>query len=184
MHGLQCLSTVLIFCTSGLVLACPQSLADAARKEAERRKMLERQGIEGKIISHDAEKQRGEDNRSEAALTVPKGKNLGQAPSSRNLRGLESLRATLQKLSRDIQHGEERLRLLRSRVESERWQIPKVGRVSRGGNSSSSADRLRIQVEDLEAKLRHWKRTRSELYESGRKAGFLPGELDGKGIVP
>jgi hypothetical protein len=69
-------------------------------------------------------------------------------------------------------------------MESERWQLPKVGKISRGSNNTSARERLRVQIQELEAKLKHWRRERFETYESGRKAGFLPGELDGKGIVP
>jgi len=28
------------------------------------------------------------------------------------------------------------------------------------------------------------RRERLETYDAGRKAGFLPGELDGKGLIP
>jgi hypothetical protein len=69
-------------------------------------------------------------------------------------------------------------------MESERWQLPKVGRITRGSNGTSTRERLRFQILELEAKLKHWRRERYETYESGRKAGYLPGELDGKGLVP
>jgi len=36
---------------------------------------------------------------------------------------------------------------------------------------------------ELEAKLKRLKQERLEAYETGRKAGYLPGELDGKGII-
>ncbi len=95
----------------------------------------------------------------------------------------QTLRATLQKLDREILRGEERLTLLRARMESARWQLPKVGKISRSNNASLS-ERLRVQIQDLEAKVRQWRRERYETYDVGRKAGYLPGELDGKAVTP
>ena len=44
--------------------------------------------------------------------------------------------------------------------------------------------RLREQIEELEIKLKYMREERRENYEMGRKAGYLPGDLEGKGIVP
>jgi uncharacterized protein (UPF0335 family) len=43
---------------------------------------------------------------------------------------------------------------------------------------------LREEIEDLELKLKRLQQERSEVYAEGKKAGFLPGELSGKGIIP
>ncbi len=158
-----------------------QSLVDAARKEAERRKALERQGIEGKVISGGAS--RVTEQPTEAPVPASRAVS-SPARSSRELNTIRTLRAKLQKLDLAIQHGEERLTILRARMESEKWQLPKVGRISRASAGNTARERLGSQIRELEAKLRNWRRERSQAYESGRKAGFLPGELDGKGIVP
>ncbi len=161
--------------------ARPQSLADVARREAERRKALERQGIEGKVISSNAAP--ATEQRTETNMPASR---TGSSParSSREQNTVRALRARVQKLDLAIQHGEERLTVLRARMESERWQLPKVGRISRARTGDTARERLALQIRELEAKLRNWRRERSQTYESGRKAGFLPGELDGKGIVP
>jgi hypothetical protein len=43
---------------------------------------------------------------------------------------------------------------------------------------------LQREIDELESKLKRIRRERQEIYEEGRKAGFLPGELDGRGLIP
>jgi len=175
---------LLILTTTAASVPGQQSLADAARKEAERRKALAQQGVEGKVIQRDPGKGTSGASSTVSARAAAVRENSVRARSSKSEASLRKIRTTLQNLDREIQHGEERLALLRARMESERWQLPKVGRITRGSTSTSSRDRLRFQIQELEVKLKYWRRERFETYESGRKAGYLPGELDGKGIVP
>ena len=44
--------------------------------------------------------------------------------------------------------------------------------------------RLDVQIKDWEVKLKRLRQDSFETYDAGLKAGFLPGELDGKGIWP
>ncbi len=166
-----------------ILSAGAQSLAEAARKEAARRKALEEQGVQAKVIV-------GNPIGTPAART---GGNSGTPPlrdstarskASRSQPSLAALRATLQRLDREIAYGEERLKQLRSKLESARWQLPPAGRISRRSVGSPAPERLRSQIQELEAKVSHMRRERQETYENGRKAGYLPGELTGKGIIP
>lgn len=164
--------------------AAEQSLAEAARKEAERRKALEQQGIEGRVISMDAARATAGSERSGAVLLPDRPSESGTERLRKSQPSLRILRSNLRKLDLEIQHGVERLALLRARMESERWQLPRVGRNSRASGSNSARERLGFQIKELETKLNHLRRERFQTYDSGRKAGFLPGELDGKGVVP
>jgi len=175
---------LLILMTTEAAVLGQQSLADAARKEAERRKALEQQGVKGKVIHRDSGMGTSGGSSRVSAPAASVRENSFGARSSKSEASLQKIRTALRGLDREIQHGEERLALLRARMESERWQLPKVGRITRGSNGTSTRERLRFQILELEAKLKHWRRERYETYESGRKAGYLPGELDGKGLVP
>jgi hypothetical protein len=162
-----------------------QSLADVAREEAERRKGLEQQGIEAKVIEGDITRLAPNGNLSTSTLPSPAPKKTkpssdsGKSPSS-----IRSFRSALQKLDRTIRQDQERLDSRRARLQAEKWALPKVGPVSRGGGSADSQARLQVEIGELESKLKRMRRERSEIYEEGRRAGFLPGELDGKGIIP
>ncbi len=163
-------------------LFCLQSLTDVAREEAERRRVLEQQGIEGKVINPDVVQGGNLTVSTGSPSTAPKStseKSLGTGRTS-----LHSFRTALQKLDRAIRQDEERLELRRARLESERWEIPKSRRSSGRGRTLKSENKLQEEIEDLEIKLRQLRQERSETYDAGKKAGFLPGELDGKGIIP
>jgi hypothetical protein len=178
-----CVILVLAGNLTGSTLAGQRSLAEVAREEAERRRALDEKGIKAKVITADSARVASPAERGLPALpSVPAVASRDRTPGSRASVG--ALRSALQKLDREIQYGRERLALLNARLETERWQIPKVGRNSRGSGGSSARERLAAQIKELEAKVKHWQRERFEIYESGRKAGFLPGELDGKGIIP
>jgi hypothetical protein len=178
-----CAIFILSCCLGGPAFARRQSLAEVARKEAERRRVLDQQGIEAKVITFDSARV---GSTAESGLPVPPAAraSTGQSRARGGRLSIQSLRSNLQKLDREIQYGKERLALLRARMDAERWQLPKAGRISRGGSSTSARERLASQIKELEVKLKHWERERYETYESGLKAGFLPGELDGKGITP
>jgi hypothetical protein len=42
---------------------------------------------------------------------------------------------------------------------------------------------MRWQILELEGKLAGLRRDRVDTFQAGRKAGYLPGELEGRGIV-
>jgi seryl-tRNA synthetase len=161
-----------------------QSLADIAREEAERRKLLEQQGIEGKVVEAD----RGE-LAPDGNITISSGHSAQKQASKRSdsakdRTSARSYRTALQKLDRTIKQDEARLERLRTRLHDERWALPKVGRVSSRGQTTDAQNRLRREIEELQAKLKQMRLERAEVYDRGRKAGLLPGELDGKGIIP
>jgi hypothetical protein len=158
----------------GIFILCLQSLADVARQEAERRRLLDQQGIEAKVI--DGTKiPAGNVSTSADVNKTSKG-----TSSVKDKKSLQSIRNSLEKLDRTIRQEEERLGLRRARLQSERWEALKSGR----GSTGKSQSRLKEEIEELEIKLRSLRDQRSKIYERGKKDGFLPGELDGKGIIP
>jgi hypothetical protein len=168
-------------CLAVLAVFCMQSLADIAREEAERRMLLDQQGIEGKVIDPDKAQSGQNGNLTIFTSTASTAKQKPtDSTSSKEGKSIRSFSTALQKIDRSIRQNEERLQSRRSRLQSQRWEITKEGRSSAGKSQSQ----LREEIEDLEIKLEQLRRERSEVYEAGKKAGFLPGELDGKGIIP
>jgi hypothetical protein len=162
-----------------------QSLADIAREEADRRKRLDVQGVEAKVIDRIPDTSAPD---SDLALSTPDSRDAekSKAPSrtGRDPASPQGYRTALRKLDRAIRKDQERLESLKSRLQSEKWAIAPAGRSSKGVAAEESRNRLRADIEELELKLKELRRERSEVYEEGRKAGFLPGELDGRGVVP
>jgi hypothetical protein len=160
-----------------------QSLADVARKEAERRNQIDQQGIEVKVIESSVASEDSPTTSTSPRTAPPQ----HDSPSgSRSDRGsLKSYRSAIQKLDRQIRQDEMRLESLRAKLQSEKWALPKVGRISR--SSSPAADneaKLQNQIQELQIKLEQARRERLEVYREGKKDGYLPGELDGKGTIP
>jgi len=167
---------------------CPaldlQSLAEAARKEAERRQGLDQQNIKVKRIES-----------SDLAQLAPGGSiSLSLTGSDASLRfaptakppprpSLRSFQSRLQKLDRDILQAEDRLKQLQARAEAERWSPARPAKGSMGFVLSSSARQLASQIQEVEAKLVRLRLDRSNTFQDGRKAGFLPGELENRGII-
>jgi len=165
-------------------IAGAQSLAEAARIEAERRKNLEQRGVEGKVILWKAA---GGQSKVPAADPSPAPNRRAakrQPATGKSRASAASFRSSLQKLDREIGRGEDQLKLLQKRIAAERWAPPKTGRITSSSQSGATLERLTWQLRELEVKLRRLRRERLETYDAGRKAGFLPGELDGKGIIP
>ncbi len=162
----------------------PQSLAELARKEAERRQKIDEQGIRVKRIdSADLQPLAPGGTISvsspefrPASLNTP----VAKAETRPTLR---SFQTRLQKLDRDIGQDDEKLKLLRARADAERWAGTKTSKGSRGSGSGAAQDPLRWQILELEARLAGLCRDRSDTFQAGRKAGYLPGELEGRGIV-
>jgi len=159
-----------------------RSLSEAAHKEAERRRHLDQNGIEGKVVL--------EQDLSEAVLQG----NVSVSSPDFSLKfelqeavpktKVQPYRNALQKYDREIRQNSEKLKSLRAKLQADKWALPKVGKISSSNDSSSSQEKLKAQIQDLELKLAQLRRERLETYDAGRKAGFLPGELDGKGLIP
>ena len=161
-----------------------QSLAEVARREAERRRELDRQGVEAKVIDGDPAQLAPNGNLSTSS-SVPRTRAPGDRTSEARRSGTpRSYRTRIQRLDREIRSREERVAALQERLRKERWALPKVGRLSRSSGSATSQERLQTQIKDLDSKLKQLKRERREVYDEGRRAGFHPGELDGKGLTP
>jgi hypothetical protein len=162
-----------------------QSLAELARKEAERRRALKEQGVSGKVIESGGPALDGNSGRVTTSDTTSSLTALTSGSRAvKNADRAGPYRTKLQSLERQIRQNEEQLRLLKARMASERWAPPKPGRITRNLRTGSSFEDLRWKALQLEAKLKQLRAERLEVYEQGRKAGFLPGELEGKRISP
>jgi hypothetical protein len=179
------ISNIRSCCLAACVFFGAQSLSDVAREEAERRRRIDQQGIESKVIeSGDPRTNREEHRASSSQSSDRQTGSRGEKPSSGDRASVRSYRTKLQKLDRTIRQDEERLELKRRRLESERWALPKPGRLSAGNKSADVQEKLKREIDELQIKLRELRRERTETYAEGLRLGFLPGELDGKGVVP
>ena len=162
-----------------------QSLADLARKEAERRKALQEQGVAGRVVAPDDLQGRTGSGRmtvSDAGTPAPTAQSDTGSPSNRGKP--DAYRTRLQSLDRQIREDQEQLQLLEQRMAAERWALPRAGRIVRNRNYGSPYEDLRWKAEQLRARLSRLREERRKVYEEGRKAGFLPGELEGRRITP
>ncbi|MDR0843101.1 MAG: hypothetical protein LBP68_06755 [Acidobacteriota bacterium] len=185
-----CLATAFLFLN-----LCPlwsaQSLADVARAEAERRRLLDEQGIEGKVVDGtlpewaSSGELHAEDTSPPAAAREKTSKR--DTGDGERLRGtLQKYRAGLQRLDKAIQKEERALESKRRRLETARRAPPapiRLGRVSTRNAAAETMQRLEAEMKDIEANLRQLREERSDLYDEGRRDDFLPGELEGKGGV-
>lgn len=179
-----------MLCRLTLLLLSTQSLADLAREEAERRNAIDQQGIRTRIVTTVEATREPVDAEGEPALhppprsrTVPR----DEAPTHR--RSLNAIKRLLRRLDQSIRKSERELALCRTRLQEGRWELPKVGKASKTGSRQGDAqqraqERLRQRIEEIETELRRLREERRDAYEEGRRAGFHPGELDGKGVVP
>lgn len=162
-----------------------QSLADVAREEAGRRKLLDQTGVGAKVIETDSSSIRPTRN---PAGPTPSSKKSGNESArtalSKNRPAVRSFQTALKKLDEAIRKEEENLRKRRERLRKARWALPKVGRISGRGLTEEDRARILAEIEELELKLKRLRRERAETFDNGRKSGYLPGELEGKGIVP
>jgi len=164
-----------------LIMSAAQrpSLAELARREAERRKEVERTGVAVKEIrSADVHTTSTTGGRAAEAGR----KDHGDVSITRGADGgsLRAYRATLERLAREIRVTDERLAALRRRLDLE---MKKQSTIIGGRRDGSAADKLRAQAGDLEQKLRRLQGERRIAYEEGRRAGWQPGELDGRYVV-
>ena len=161
-----------------------QSLADIARREAERRKQIDQQGIEVKVIERSGSfPSKGNLTTETPAHPLPS-RNESSSDFQEKHAPLKSYRSAIQKLDREIQQGETKIESLRARLQSEKWALPKIGRLSRSRQSAEDQTKLQRQIEELQVKIERAKQERLEIYQAGKKDGYLPGELEGKGAFP
>ena len=99
-------------------------------------------------------------------------------------RRVPGYRTSLQKLDRAIQQTEARLASKRARLRPGSGQIPAAEWRRAKTRLKIAQGRLQAEIEELQLKLKQLRDERFEVYEAGKKAGFMPGELDGKGIIP
>jgi hypothetical protein len=168
---------------AALALAA-QDLGELARREAQRRAGIEAQGgADRKIVQADLERARPGGNVttfSVPALRTP----APPAPRPAGGRTAERYRSALQRLDRQIASVEDRIGALRARAEAEKWEIRRAGRSGSRAPAERAPPKRELAIREQEVKLRRLRQERFETYDAGRRAGFLPGELDGKGIVP
>jgi hypothetical protein len=162
-----------------------QSLVDIAREEAERRRIIDQQGIEAKVIEGSSDQTARNANVTTSSDSGMVSTGPPARPSaSKGKSSPDGYRRSLQKLDREIRQSEERLTSKRARMQAEKWANPKGGKTSNRGQSGASQSQLQAEIEDLQIHLRQLRKERLEVYEDGKKAGFLPGELEGKGHMP
>jgi hypothetical protein len=181
-RGMRSLLTAgsMVLAVFGLVqVSRSQSLVEVARKEAERRQKL-------------ADVQARQIDGANPALVAPGGalsisspgpvmvsaKAAPARPESRE--SLRSYQSRLQKLDREISQTEQKLKVLRLRADAERWAPIKTAKGSRGSGGSATLDQMRWQIQDLETKLAELREERSDVFQAGKRAGYLPGELEGR----
>jgi hypothetical protein len=172
-------------CAILLLLFNVQSLVDVAREEAERRKLFEDQGIVAKVIDENAvgPVRRGNVTTSSEPDAKPKTE-PSRSGSGKSQGSVQTYRNALQKLDRAIQQSEAHLVLMRTRLQDEKRASLKSGKSSNRAGTKDPQVRLQSEIDNLQLKLKQLRDERFEVYESGKKAGFMPGELEGKGIMP
>lgn len=161
-----------------------QSLGEVARQEAERRRKLDHEGKAGKTISDQDLARHGRNGNITISRPEPPRKEAPSSSSGPRRSSVASFQNRLRSLDRQIRQTVDRIAFLQERLAKERWAPPGTGRQSRRGRTHSSEEQLRWQIHSLENRLTSLRQERREVYDTGRKAGFLPGELDGKGIIP
>ncbi len=161
--------------------ATGQSLADLAKKESERRRALDEAGVESKKITNDSVP-RGSNGNVSTGVRTSVSPSRQSAPRGRV--SLTTFRSALKRLDNQIVQTEERLTAARRMLGLERDRLGRSGKLSRSRDVNTARERLALKVQELEGRLKRLREERMETYDSGRKAGFLPGELDGHGQLP
>ena len=185
-ESLFCLATILFCLFAGPeIFPGEQSLADAARSEAARREKIRQLGIEETVIEGNGGCYSGEGNvtLSDPPRTAEPERKSTDSPS-KDRGSLSRIRSQLQKLDRSIRQEETRLEKLQDRIGELRSDSFRISSLSKIPANEESKRKTLEQIEDLEDKLRVLKRERAEIYDNGRRQGFLPGELQGRGIIP
>ena len=172
------LCLIMLLAPAAYAQASSQSLGELAKKEAERRKLLDQQGIEAKKIGQeDVAKLAAKGNVSVSSLP-PDSRPPFVSPTQPGRKpSLEKYRTELRNLDSEIRRNEERLASLRKRRELEQDMPVRLGRGGRVSVARNARALLQNQIQDLEVKLKRLRDERLKTYDAARKAGFLPGEL-------
>lgn len=164
-----------------------QSLADVARAEAERRRLLDEQGIEEKIVEDipSEEAMTGKRLRNDAPPAAARRKTSVRDADSgvRSRDALRKYRTELQKLDKAIQKEEQSLASKRRRLATARRTPPapvRIGHLSARNAAAEAMRRLDAEIKDGEDKIKQLVEERANLYDEGKREGFLPGELEGR----
>ena len=179
------LTTAALLLSGMCTLRGAQSLADIARMEAARRQTIEEQGLEEKILNlsgTDEQKQEAARPQTQSqSSSKTKTQNQGADSSERTRNSLQRYRSGLQKLDKDIRREELALESKQRRLETARHAPPQISRTITGRNpAAETIQRLEADIKDIRAKLKNLRNERADLYDEGRRAGFLPGELEGR----
>jgi chromosome segregation ATPase len=163
-----------------------QSLVDFARQEAERRRQLEQQGVHGKVIEGNGQRLEPDSGNLSTSTEpgVTHGTASGRQDTAKDQASLRRFQTALRKLDREIQRTDSRLASLQSRIRAEKWENVKTGRSAGRSRTKDSRSKSQAEMEKLQAKLKELRDERFEVIEAGKKMGFFPGELDGKGLMP
>jgi chromosome segregation ATPase len=162
-----------------------ESLAEAARREAERRSEVERLGIHETVVEGNDEGKAMEGNLSIFTPSATKSSKRPASVSSPKSSGsLSRYRAQLKKLDREIRKKEGQVEKLRDQAQDLRRKNLMLRDLSKIARNDQSRAQTQEQIRALEDELKILRRERMEVFDSGKRDGFLPGELDGKGIVP
>jgi len=161
-----------------------QSLMDAARMEAQRREKVEQLGIVETVIEGNGACYTGEGNVTLFDSPQIDREKPKVAASSKDRSSLRRFRSQLKKLDRNIQQEEGRIDKLQDRLLELKRKNLRIQDISKIADNEELQERTRLQIEELKNKLKLLKKEKSEVYDSGRREGFLPGELQGRGIVP
>lgn len=167
-----------------LILIGAQSLGEAARKEAERRKALDEQGIKAKVFDTSNPAFVPPNGNISVSTGLPRKEPPSKKSDTPTARASPRFRTAIQKLDREIRISEDRLKTLGRQAQAERWAPPRTGKVPRRGTAVQNEEKIREEISELELKLKRLREERLEVYNEARKAGLLPGEIDGKGIIP
>ena len=137
-------------CVAIFVVLGMQSLVEIARQEAERRKRLEQQGIEGKVFEGNPVP--SDSNVNVTVWTDPPEtpeKTSTREDSSKKKTSPRSFRTAIQKLDRLIKENKDRLKSRRARLQSARWSISTTGRSSGRSKTADSPDKLQRPPDPL-----------------------------------
>ena len=104
--------------------------------------------------------------------------------SSNDRSSLRRYRSQLQKLDKNIHKEEDRLKKLQDRLLELKRENLRIRDISKIISNEETQESTEKKIRELQNNLKLLKKERSEVYDSGKRDGFLPGELEGRGIVP
>jgi hypothetical protein len=179
---MKCCALLLILLCSD-AFGADQSLGEIAHREAERRKAVDLSGTASREISAEQINGSHAGNISTSRLPPRAPTPPPKSPALEKALSLASFRSKLKKLDDEIRQCEDRLARAKEMAAAEKKIVPILSR--KAAETSISANQKRIQeIRSLESRLAKLRQDRMECYGAGRRAGYLPGELDGHGLIP